>query len=206
MVIKNNLTLLSFRKNSWYNSRMIKKASLLWLDLEMSGTDIANDVVLEAAAIATDWEFSEIACFEAVIQQDEELVRHQMAKAKNFWNGKSFWDENPEARDSLLGQNKEGKPPAAVEAALIDFIDQHFSSEEVYLAGSSIHNDRRFVDKYFAEFASKLHYRMLDVTAWKLVFENKYHKKFMQPKSHRALDDIRRSIRELEYYLKKVSL
>ncbi len=185
---------------------MTKNASLLWLDLEMSGTDIKNDVVLEAAAIATDWEFNEIASFEAVIYQDEALVRSQMAKAKDFWNGKSFWDENPEARDSLLLQNKQGKSPAKVEAALIDFIDQHFGSQEVYLAGSSIHNDRRFIDKYFAEFAAKLHYRMLDVTAWKLVFENRYHKKFMQPKSHRALDDIRRSIGELEYYLKKIKL
>lgn len=185
---------------------MTKRAELLWLDLEMSGTDIVSDVVLEAAAIATDWEFNEFASFEAVIRQDEKLVRAQMAKAKDAWSGKNFWDENPEARDQLLRQNGQGRQSADVEHALLEFIEQHFGGDDVYLAGNSIHNDRRFIDKYLPRLAARLHYRMLDVTAWKLVFENRYRKKFMQPKSHRALDDIRRSIRELEYYLKKVKL
>lgn len=184
---------------------MIQIATLLWLDLEMSGVDIENDVILEAAAIATDWEFKEIATYEAIVRQDEKLVRAQMAKARDFWNGKSFWDENPEARDGLLAQNKHGKKIVAVEKALIDFIDTHFNAGElVYLAGNSIHNDRRFIAKYMPQLEKRLHYRMLDVTAWKLVFENKFHKNFTQPKSHRALDDIRRSIHELEYYLKQV--
>ncbi len=186
---------------------MTKKPQLLWLDLEMTGTDIENDVVLEVAAIATDWDFKETASIEAVIKQDETLIRTQMAKAKDFWSGKNFWDENPEARDGLLAQNQDGQTLGQVEEKLIEFIDTHFSDgEQVYLAGNSIHNDRRFIDKYLPYFAAKLHYRMLDVTAWKLVFENKYRKKFVGPKGHRALDDVRRSIRELEYYLKKVKV
>lgn len=186
---------------------MIKKATLLWLDLEMSGTDVKNDVILEVAAIASDWDFQEIATCEAVIQQDEKLIRAQMAKAKDFWNGNNFWDENPNARDGLLEQNKQGQEQSAVEKSLIKFIDAYFESGQlVLLAGNSIHNDRRFIAKYMPQLEAKLHYRMLDVTAWKLVFENKFHKKFSQPKEHRALNDIRRSIRELEYYLKKVKL
>jgi hypothetical protein len=42
------------------------------------------------------------------------------------------------------------------------------------------------------------------VSAWKVVFEGKYGKKFAKPEDHRALEDIRGSIMELEYYLKKV--
>ena len=45
---------------------------------------------------------------------------------------------------------------------------------------------------------------MLDVSAWKVVFEGKFHKKFTKPEAHRAIDDIRGSIEELQYYLKKV--
>ena len=52
--------------------------------------------------------------------------------------------------------------------------------------------------------SKKLHYRMLDVSAWKVVFEGKYGKKFAKPEDHRALEDIRGSIMELKYYLKKV--
>jgi oligoribonuclease len=171
----------------------------------MTGTDVENDIILEVAAIATDWDFTEIATFEAAVKQDEALMRAQMAKAKDVCSGKNFWDENPKARDALFAQNTSGKPEAEVEQALLDFIETHFGVDEsVYLAGNSIHNDRRFIAKYMPLLETKLHYRMLDVTAWKLVFEHKYHKKFAYPKSHRALDDIRRSISELEYYLKKV--
>jgi oligoribonuclease len=184
---------------------MAKKASLLWLDLEMSGTDVESDVILEVAAIATGWGFSELATFEGIVWQEESLVRAQMAKTKDAWSDKNFWDENPEARDGLLAQNKDGKEITSVEQAIVEFVDANFdATAPIYLAGNSIHNDRRFIAKYMPAFDDKLHYRMLDVTAWKLVFENKFHKKFAQPKEHRALEDIRRSIRELEYYLKKV--
>jgi oligoribonuclease len=47
-------------------------------------------------------------------------------------------------------------------------------------------------------------YRMLDVSAWKVVFEGKYRKKFTKPEAHRALEDIKGSIEEIKYYLKKV--
>ena len=47
---------------------------------------------------------------------------------------------------------------------------------------------------------------MLDVSAWKVVFEGKYKKKFAKPEAHRALDDIQGSIQELQYYLKKVKV
>jgi oligoribonuclease len=53
-------------------------------------------------------------------------------------------------------------------------------------------------------FDARLHYRMLDVSAWKVVFEGKYKKKFSKPDAHRALDDIRGSIIELQYYLAKL--
>lgn len=186
---------------------MSKKAKLLWLDLEMTGTDIEHDVILEAAAIATDWDFQEIGMIEAVIQQDETLMTSQMAKAVDVWSGKNFWDENPTARKALFEQNKSGSELEEVEASLMAFIDEHVSpKDKVYLAGNSIHNDRRFITKYMPLLDTKLHYRMLDVTAWKLVFENKFHKKFVLPKNHRAIEDIRRSIQELEYYLKHIQL
>lgn len=47
---------------------------------------------------------------------------------------------------------------------------------------------------------------MLDVSAWKVVMEGKYGKKFAKPEDHRALEDIRGSIMELRYYLQKVAV
>jgi len=96
---------------------------------------------------------------------------------------------------------------AEIERELLAFCDEHFAGEtKILLAGNSIHQDRRFIDQWWPTLSKKLHYRVLDVSAWKVVFEGKYGKKFAKPEDHRALEDIRGSIMELEYYLKKVKV
>jgi oligoribonuclease len=93
------------------------------------------------------------------------------------------------------------------EKALVKFVKKHFDgAKPVLLAGNSIHMDRRFIEKQWLLFDKLLHYRMLDFSACKVVFEGKFKKKFAKPEAHRALDDIRGSIEELQYYLKKVKL
>lgn len=178
---------------------MTKKAKILWLDLEMTGLNARHDLILEVAAIATDWDFNEIATFEGVIRNDEMTLGEKLAA------NSVFWDANPTSRDGLLAQNAGGKDVKDVEDDILAFLDEHFSDEKpILLAGNSIHMDRRFIEHHWPEFDKKLHYRMLDVSAWKVVFEGKYKKKFAKPEEHRALGDIRGSIMELKYYLGKV--
>ena len=170
----------------------MKKAKLLWVDLEMTGLEPDKDKILEVAAIATDMELNEIAKYEAVVKADENLMKSRMVG--------DFWEKNSKSRDSLMAQNKDGKPAAEVEKELIDFIDKYFS-KTIYLAGNSIHQDRKFIEREMPELDKKLHYRMLDVSAWKIYFENALNKKFTKPENHRALDDINGSIEELKWYL-----
>ena len=170
----------------------MKKATLLWVDLEMTGLDPKKDKILEVAAIATDMKLEEIARYEAVIKVSPRLMKSRMV-------GK-FWEDNKSSRDSLIEQNKTGKPVKAVERELIDFLKQHFGSE-IYLAGNSIHQDRKFIENEMPTLNKMLHYRMLDVSAWKIYFENALNKKFVKPENHRALDDINGSIEELKWYL-----
>lgn len=178
---------------------MTKKAKLLWLDLEMTGLDPAKDQILEIAAIATDWEFQEIATYEAIIKVDTTVIKQRMTG--------QFWETHHVARDALIEQNDYGNDVLEVESELCEFLDKHFDTKApILLAGNSIYQDRKFIDKQWPKFAKKLHYRMLDVSAWKVVFEGKYRKKFAKPESHRALADIRGSIEELEYYLKKLNV
>ena len=170
----------------------MKKAELLWIDLEMTGLDPKEDRILEVAAIATDMELNEVATFEAVVKVDEELIKKRMVG--------DFWDKNQKARDGLIEQNKEGQPVEIVEKDLLDFIKKHFK-ETIYLAGNSIHQDRKFIEREMPKLNKKLHYRMLDVSAWKIYFENALGKKFTKPENHRALDDINGSIEEFKWYL-----
>lgn len=181
---------------------MSKKAKLLWIDLEMTGLDPVEDRIMEAAVIATDWDFKEIATYEAVVKVGPRLVEQRMKI------GKDFWDANPEARDALVRQNlNKGRSARTIENELLEFVNKNFEKDErVLLAGNSIHQDRKFIDNEWPRLSAKLHYRMLDVSAWKVVFDGKYKKKFAKRGAHRALDDIRGSIEEIEYYLKKVSI
>lgn len=170
----------------------MKKANLLWVDLEMTGLSPEKDRILEVAAIATDYKFEEVARYEAVVKVPERLMKKRMVG--------EFWEKNSESRDGLMEQNKNGKPAAVVEKELLAFLDEHFH-KEVYLAGNSIHQDRKFMDREWPELSKRLHYRMLDVSAWKIYFENALNKKFTKRDAHRALDDINGSIEELKWYL-----
>ena len=169
---------------------------LLWVDLEMTGLDPAQDRILEVAAIVTDWNMEELGTFTAVVKVDEKLMRERMVG--------EFWEKNRDSFDGLIAQNASGEPTKQVEQELLKFLAQ-FPAETVYLAGNSIHQDRKFIEREWPDLNRKLHYRMLDVSAWKIYFENALHRQFAKPENHRALDDIRGSIEELKWYLKMIS-
>jgi len=173
------------------------KAKLLWIDLEMTGLNPVDDRILEVGVIATDWQFNEIATYEAVKKVGPSLMKTRMVG--------EFWEKFPEVRDQLMTQNADSKNGRTVENELIDFVNEHFdTSDRIILAGNSIHQDRKFIENEWPRLNELLHYRMLDVSAWKIVFEGKYKKKFAKPEAHRAMEDIRGSIEELRYYLGKV--
>ena len=180
---------------------MTKHAKLLWMDLEMTGLEPEKDRILEVAVIATDWNFTEIATYTAVKRVGSRLVAERMV-------GK-FWQDNAGVRDALVAQNNSdtAKNGRTVENELLAFIEQHFAADTpVLLAGNSIHQDRRFIVNEWPRLDARLHYRMCDVSAWKVVFEGRYRKKFAKPEAHRALEDIRGSIEELKYYVGKIEL
>lgn len=171
---------------------LIRKATLLWMDLEMTGLDPEKDKILEVAAIATDMNLDPIATYEAVVKVDENLMKERMVG--------DFWQKNKKSYDALMAQNNDGQPVETIEKDLLSFIKKYFG-KVIYLAGNSIHQDRKFIEREMPDLNSKLHYRMLDVSAWKIYFENALNRKFIKPENHRALDDINGSIEELKWYL-----
>ncbi len=165
----------------------------------MTGLDPAIDRILEVGVIATDWDFNEIARYESAVKVSDQLVKKRLTG--------EFWDKNPGARDALTKQNSEAtKNAEEVEDELLKFLDENFdSTQPIYLAGNSIHQDQKFIEREWPRLNARLHYRQLDVSAWKIIFENR-GVKFTKPEAHRAMSDIEGSIAELKYYLKKAKI
>jgi len=167
---------------------------LLWVDLEMTGLEPAKDVILEVAAEITDFDFKTLASYETCIKQDHKTVVARMQK--NIW-----WKDYPTNRDQFVNNLDKGKSLKETEAELIKLVEEQFGTEPAVLAGNSIYNDRMFIKQWMPALDLRLHYRMLDVSSWKLYMQGKFGIEFEKPGVHRAFEDIQGSIAELQAYL-----
>jgi len=164
---------------------------LLWVDLEMTGLNVNEHVIIEIAAEVTDFEFKTLASYEAVINHPA----HVLERANE-------WARDQHEKSGLAERVRtEGRPEQEVVHELVGFIRAQFGDEPAILAGNSIHNDRNFIKKWWPEVDDLLHYRMLDVSTFKILMQAKYGVSFEKNDAHRAFDDIQASIAELQYYL-----
>ena len=171
---------------------------ILWVDLEMTGLDVVKDVILEIAAEVTDFTFTTLESYEAIVKQEHENVVDRMQK--NIW-----WRDYPANRDEFIQKLSSGKELKVIEQEMIALVQKHFGDEPAVLAGNSIHNDRAFIKQWMPALDLKLHYRMLDVSSWKIVMQGKYGVNYEKKEVHRAFDDIQASIAELQSYLEYFS-
>jgi oligoribonuclease len=168
---------------------------LFWLDMEMTGLDVQKEVIIEVAAIVTDLNFKELDTFETVVKQPQKYLESMDA-----------WNTEHHKKSGLTAKVPLGMEPDQVEAKLCDMVKKHFPDpkDKPVLAGNSIMQDRLFIDKYMTDFSSRLHYRMVDVSSWKVIINNKFKYVYHKANKHRALEDIRESIQELRHYCDKM--
>lgn len=163
---------------------------ILWLDLEMTGLHVEKEVIIEAAAIVTDLNFNSLEQYHAIVKQPQKYL-----------DAMDDWNKEHHSASGLIDKIPFGKEPEVVEEELCQLIHRHFKGNSAVLAGNSISQDRNFISKYFPRVKALLHYRMLDVTAFKVIFKNIYGIDYEKKNSHRALDDIVESIEELKHYM-----
>lgn len=168
---------------------------LFWIDLEMTGLDEVKDSILEIAIMVTDTNFNPLEEYQRIVYQPQEVLDNM-----------NDWCKEHHGKSGLTAAVKSGTPLAVVEKEVIALMDRHFQkNKRVVLAGNSVWNDRKFIDRYMPEFSKRLHYRIIDVSSFKEVFKQKYGMDFEKAKSHRAIDDVRESIEELKLYLSYVT-
>ncbi|MCE7885641.1 MAG: oligoribonuclease [Actinobacteria bacterium ATB1] len=171
--------------------RKDRAGNLLWLDMEMTGLDPEVCVILEVAAIATDPELHPLGVFDEVVRQPDEALA-----------GMDDWNTKTHTASGLVARVPGGKELEGVETDLLGFVDAHFDRKSpIVLCGNSIGQDRKFIDRYMPRLAERLHYRMIDVSSFKEMLGRRFGVEFKKAQRHRALDDIKESIAEMDHYL-----
>lgn len=164
--------------------------------MEMTGLDIDKEVIIEVAAIVTDLDFRELDYYGTAVFQPQ-----------NFLESMDDWNKKTHTESGLVDLVKKGRALSDVEEDLLGLSDKHFPrSERVVIAGNSIMQDRLFIDKYMKRFSARLHYRMVDVSSWKVIFKEKFGVAYEKKNKHRAIDDIRESMGELKHYMSKIQI
>ena len=168
--------------------------NLVWIDLEMTGLDPDTDVIIEMATIITDANLNTIAegpVF-AIHQSDTILA------TMDEWNTRQHGGSGLTARVKASAIDTR-----EAERQTIEFLSQYLPAKTSPICGNSICQDRRFLYRHMPELEQFFHYRNLDVSTVKELVKRwapELVDGFAKKGSHLALDDIRDSIRELQYY------
>jgi len=172
---------------------------LVWIDCEMTGLDLEVDELVEIAVVITDFELNAVdAGFQIVIRPDDSALTHMSEFVRDMHASSGLLDEIPE-----------GVSTADAEFQVLEYIQRFVPLQgKAPLAGNTIGTDRMFLAKYMPRVDRWLHYRNIDVSSIKELSRRWYPRAYIHAPGkdggHRALADIRESIRELAYYRQAV--
>jgi len=168
--------------------------NLIWIDLEMTGLDTVQDVIIEIATVITDSQLNILAEGPVLaIHQDEKLLA-----------GMDDWNTSQHTKSGLVDRvRKSVIDEAEAEAQTLAFLKQYVPAGVSPMCGNSICQDRRFLARCMPELEAWFHYRNIDVSTLKELARRwapEVHKSFSKKPTHLALADIHDSIRELIHY------
>jgi oligoribonuclease len=169
---------------------------LVWIDCEMTGLDLSKDALVEIAVLVTDSELNILdEGVDIVIHADDATLDTMPDIVREMHTNSGL---TPLVRASTV-------TVAEAEAQVLDYVRKHIpDARTAPLCGNSIATDRGFIARDMPALDAHLHYRMIDVSSIKELCRRWYPRiYYAQPDkglTHRALADIKESIRELRYY------
>ncbi|PCJ27786.1 MAG: oligoribonuclease [SAR86 cluster bacterium] len=173
---------------------MDKSLNLIWLDLEMTGLIPESDLIIEIATLVTDADLNVLAegPILAIKQEDSAL------EAMDDWNQKHH------GASGLIDRVKNSDiNEAEATRQTLEFLAKYSEKNASPMCGNSICQDRRFMARYMPELESFFHYRNLDVSTVKELarrWKPEILKGLVKQGSHQAMDDVKDSVAELQYY------
>lgn len=171
-----------------------KAMNLIWIDLEMTGLSPEDDRIIEIATLVTDADLNVIAEGPTIaVKQSDEML-----------NGMDAWNQHHHGVSGLIERVKASiSDEADAQQQTIDFLQQHCDRGTSPMCGNSICQDRRFLARYMPELERYFHYRNLDVSTLKEL-ARRWHPELLENytkvSKHQAMDDIKDSVEELQYY------
>jgi oligoribonuclease len=173
--------------------------NLVWIDCEMTGLNPEVDCLVEIAVVITNSELELL---------DEGIDIIIKPTADGLANMNDFVREM-HTSSGLIQEFDNGLDLAAAEQIVLDYVKRFVpDARTAPLAGNTIGTDRMFINRYMPNLDNHLHYRNIDVSSIKELSRRWYPRVyFNMPKKdggHRALADIKESIKELQYYRKTV--
>lgn len=175
------------------------KDRIVWIDCEMTGLSLADDALIEVAALVTDFELNQlgegvdlvIAPPQRALEQMSDVVR-QMHTASGLLDALADGVTLEQARQSVLDYVRTWVP----------------EPRRAPLGGNTVATDRGFLARDMPELDEWLHYRIIDVSSIKELARRWYPRVYFNAPAkaggHRALADITESINELRYYREAV--
>lgn len=173
----------------------MNETNLFWLDLEMTGLDENSHHIIEIASLITDENLNLLA-------EGPVFAIHQPQSILDLMDD---WNQTTHGESGLIERIK--KSSISIEDAekeTLAFIQKWIPEGKTPLCGNSIGTDRRFLKKYMPNLDNYCHYRNIDVSSFKEVIKRWYPNGpfFEKQNTHKALDDIKESISELQFYKK----
>lgn len=174
------------------------ESNLIWIDLEMTGLDTQNDYIIEIATIVTDSNLNVLAEGPVIaIHQSDEIL-----------DGMDEWNTRQHGQSGLVDRVRNSTyNEDQAQQHTIRFLQQFVPAGKSPMCGNSICQDRRFLARCMPELESYFHYRNLDVSTIKELANRWYPNLvsgFVKQSSHLAMDDIRDSIAEMQFYREKL--
>lgn len=168
--------------------------NLIWIDLEMTGLDPDNDVIIEIATIVTDAELN-------ILEEGPMLAIHWPDEVLDRMDD---WCKNQHGKSGLIDRLRASQVTLEdAEQQTLAFLSRYVPERSSPMCGNSICQDRRFLYRGMPKLERYFHYRNLDVSTLKELarrWSPEVFKSYVKQGSHLALDDIRESIQELRHY------
>lgn len=189
-----NMTTQNMKGTDKNNSGIKDSLNLIWIDLEMTGLDTEQDVIIEIATIVTDKDLN-------VLGEGPIMAIHQ---PDALLDGMDEWNTRQHGQSGLTERVRSSATSMAeAEQNTIEFLQQFVDAGVSPMCGNSICQDRRFLSRQMPKLEAFFHYRNLDVSSVKEIAKRwrpELLKGFKKQGSHLAMDDIKDSIAELSYY------